>query len=182
MRGQLGHRIQHTLRACTPQHQKAVRAAAGTFRANPQLDVATAITELGVGETLVSLLDEAGTRIPVQRAVHAPRSQMAPRSPAERRRVVGGRRVCGHCAASVDRASAYERRAQPNARDPRSTASSAKRRCRSAPVWRAASARRSCCSLVPGVLGAMCGGRPPLKTAERITAAATRPSPAARRC
>lgn len=63
VRGQLGHRIQHTLRACTPQHQKAVRAAAGTFRANPQLDVATAITELGVGETLVSVLDEAGTRI-----------------------------------------------------------------------------------------------------------------------
>ena len=58
--GQLGNRVQHALRAFTPRDQKAVKAAAETFRANPKLDTVKAITELGVGEALVSLLDEKG--------------------------------------------------------------------------------------------------------------------------
>ncbi len=77
--GQLGNRVQHALRAFTPRDQKAVKAAAETFRANQGLDVATAITELAVGEALVSFLDEKGTPIPVERAlVVPPASQIGP--------------------------------------------------------------------------------------------------------
>src|ERR687888_442136 len=82
--GQLGNRVQHALRAFTPRDQKAVRAAAETFRANPDLDVETAITELGVGEALVSFLDDKGIPRPVERAlVVPPRSRLAPLSVAE---------------------------------------------------------------------------------------------------
>ena len=66
--GQLGNRVQHALRAFTPRDQKAVKAAAETFRANPKLDVAKAITELEVGEALVSVLDEKGAPTMVERA------------------------------------------------------------------------------------------------------------------
>ena len=72
MLGQLGNRVQHALRAFTPRDQKAVKTAAETFRANPKLDVETAITELGVGEALVSLLDAKGTPGIVERAFIVP--------------------------------------------------------------------------------------------------------------
>ena len=83
--GQLGNRVQHALRAFTPRDQKAVKSAADTFRSNPQLNVATAITELAVGEALVSCLDDKGQPEIVQRAfIMPPQSQLAPLPEAER--------------------------------------------------------------------------------------------------
>jgi DNA helicase HerA-like ATPase len=108
--GQLGNRVQHALRAFTPRDQKAVRAAAETFRPNPALDVAEAITQLGVGEALASFLDENGTPAPVQRAlVYPPRSRLAPLSPEERAEVVRASPLAGRYEAAVDRESAYEK-------------------------------------------------------------------------
>jgi DNA helicase HerA-like ATPase len=107
--GQLGNRIQHALRSFTARDQKAVRAAAETFRINPQLDVAAAITELGVGEALVSLLDENGTPGIVERALVAPpRSQLGPLTPAERASLVQSSTVYGIYEKAVDRDSAAE--------------------------------------------------------------------------
>ena len=80
--GQLGNRVQHALRAFTPRDQKAVKAAAETFRANPKLDVVKTITELGVGEALISVLDEKGTPTKVERAwVFPPQSRLTPLTP-----------------------------------------------------------------------------------------------------
>src|SRR6185436_15382256 len=82
---QLGNRIQHALRAFTPRDEKAIKAAAETFRANPALDVATAITELKVGEALVSLLQEDGSPSPVERTlIKVPGSRVGPVTPVER--------------------------------------------------------------------------------------------------
>ncbi|NNC71544.1 MAG: DUF853 family protein [Sphingomonadaceae bacterium] len=83
--GQLGNRVQHALRAFTPRDQKAIRAAAETFRINPDLDVEEAITELKVGEALVSMLDEDGAPSVVQRAlIKPPRSRLGPLNDKER--------------------------------------------------------------------------------------------------
>ncbi len=107
--GQLGNRVQHALRAFTPRDQKAVRAAAETFRARPGLDVATAITELGVGEALVSVLDSGGVPTPVARArICPPRSRLAPLTPAERGAVVASSPLAGHYEQDLDRPSAFE--------------------------------------------------------------------------
>jgi DNA helicase HerA-like ATPase len=107
--GQLGNRVQHALRAFTPRDQKAVKAAAQTFRANPALDVEAAITELSVGEALVSLLDEKGRPAPVERALIAPpRSRIGPATPAERQAVIRSSPLYGHYEQTVDRESAYE--------------------------------------------------------------------------
>ena len=82
---QLGNRVQHALRAFTPKDEKAIRAAAETFRANPDVDVATAITELKVGEALVSLLQADGSPSPVERTlIKPPRSRVGPVTPIER--------------------------------------------------------------------------------------------------
>ncbi len=108
--GQLGNRVQHALRAFTPRDQKAVRAAAETFRASPGLDVASAITELGVGEALVSFLDEKGSPVPVERALVAPPgSRIGPVSAAERAETVKNSLLYGHYEQAVDRESAYEK-------------------------------------------------------------------------
>ena len=108
--GQLGNRVQHALRAFTPKDQKAVRTAAQTFRANRDLDVETAITELGVGEALVSCLDADGTPEPVERAlVVPPHSRLTPLTAEERRAVLQNSIVAGTYEAAVDRESAYER-------------------------------------------------------------------------
>ena len=108
--GQLGNRIQHALRAFTPRDQKAVRTAAETFRQNPKVDAAVAITELSVGEALVSLLDAKGTPVPVERAfVLPPRSRLAPLTADERKRVMRSSIVKGKYDETVDRESAYER-------------------------------------------------------------------------
>ncbi|UZR28925.1 helicase HerA-like domain-containing protein [Methylococcus mesophilus] len=107
--GQLGNRVQHALRAFTPRDQKAVKAAAETFRPNPKLDVESAITELGVGEALVSFLEEKGTPMPVQRAlICPPRSRIGPVDDVERQETLRGSVLYGHYEKQIDRESAYE--------------------------------------------------------------------------
>ncbi|HET9180857.1 MAG TPA: helicase HerA-like domain-containing protein [Candidatus Angelobacter sp.] len=108
--GQLSNRVQHALRAFTPRDEKAVRAAAETFRSNPKLDTAAVITQLAVGEGLISLLDETGTPAPVERGfVLPPSSRIGPVTSAERRQVIEASVLFGHYEKSVDRESAYER-------------------------------------------------------------------------
>lgn len=107
--GQLGNRVQHALRAFTPRDQKAVQVAAQTFRANPDLDVATVITELGVGEALVSFLDEKGAPSPVERVfICPPESRVGPAMDAERQQVMAQSLVAGVYEHAIDRESAYE--------------------------------------------------------------------------
>ena len=108
--GQLGNRVQHALRAFTPRDQKAVRTAAETLRTNPELDTAAAITELGVGEALVSFLDVKGRPEIVERAfVYPPASRIGPATPAEREAVIRASAIYGHYEKAEDRESAYER-------------------------------------------------------------------------
>jgi DNA helicase HerA-like ATPase len=107
--GQLGNRVQHALRAFTPRDQKAVKAAATTFRQNKELDVEAAITELGVGEALVSFLNEKGQPDFVDRAlIFPPQSQLAPLSALERKQIVQQSAIYGHYEKVADRESAYE--------------------------------------------------------------------------
>ena len=107
--GQLGNRVQHALRAFTPRDQKAVKAAATTFRQNPEVEVESAITELGVGEALVSMLDEKGTPGIVRRAlIVPPHSRLGPITPQERAQVIQSSIIAGHYENAVDRESAFE--------------------------------------------------------------------------
>ncbi len=107
--GQLGNRIQHALRAYTPRDQKAVRAAAQTFRTNPKLDTEKVITELGVGEALISFLDEKGRpNIVEQVLIRPPFSQIGPIDSEERKKIIQSSLVYGFYEKSVDRESAYE--------------------------------------------------------------------------
>jgi DNA helicase HerA-like ATPase len=107
--GQLGNRIQHALRAFTPRDQKAVKAAAETFRANPAFDAATAITELGVGEALVSTLDEKGAPTVVERMlIVPPAARIGPATPEERQAVLDKSPMEGEYDHAIDRESAYE--------------------------------------------------------------------------
>ena len=108
--GQLGNRVQHALRAFTPRDQKAVKAAADTFRTNPALDTVSAITELAVGEALVSVLDAKGSPTMVERAlVCPPRSRLTPLSTEERAAAIRRSVLFGHYEKTVDRESAYEK-------------------------------------------------------------------------
>ena len=108
--GQLGHRVQHALRAFTPRDQKAVRAAAETMRANPKFSAEQAIMELGVGEALVSFLDEKGRPSVVERAfVLPPGTRIGPITDPERQALVANSIVAGVYDKAVDRESAYER-------------------------------------------------------------------------
>ncbi|WP_426169134.1 helicase HerA-like domain-containing protein [Sandarakinorhabdus sp. DWP1-3-1] len=108
--GQLGNRVQHALRAFTPRDQKAVQSAATTFRANPRVDVATAITELKVGEALVSLLQADGAPSMVERTlIMPPRSRVGPVTPAEREAILRASPYGDKYRQSVDRESAYEK-------------------------------------------------------------------------
>jgi uncharacterized protein len=107
---QLGNRVQHAVRAFTPKDQKAVKAAAQTFRANPEINVEQVILELGVGEGLVSFLDEKGTPAVVERAlVCPPRSQIGPITAQQRQQIIRDSVVAGVYEKAVDRESAYER-------------------------------------------------------------------------
>ncbi|MBN1140723.1 MAG: DUF853 family protein, partial [Deltaproteobacteria bacterium] len=172
--GQLGNRIQHALRAFTPRDQKAVRAAAQTFRANPGLDVETEITQLGVGEALVSLLDEKGIPAPVERAlIYPPVSRMSPLNDRERDSIVRGSLLYGRYQESVDRDSAYERlsrRAEqappPEAPKPSQPAPRAERKSSGMGMFEALakSAAHAIGSqvgrqLIRGILGSMLGGK-----------------------
>jgi len=106
---QLGNRVQHALRAFSARDQKAVRAAAETMRDNPELDEQAAITELGVGEALVSLLNEKGTPTIVERAlIVPPQAHIGPISESERAAIVQSSLLAGHYEKTVDRESAYE--------------------------------------------------------------------------
>ena len=117
--GQLGNRVQHALRAFTPRDQKAVATAAETLRANPAFDAATAITELGVGEALVSFLDEKGRPCVVERAfILPPASRIGPLSGEERRAVIQSSLVSGVYEKVLDRESAYEKLRQAAAAAP----------------------------------------------------------------
>ena len=114
--GQLGNRVQHALRAFTPRDQKAVKTAATTMRPNPRLDIESSITELGVGEALVSFLDAKGSPTITERAfVLPPSSRLGPATPDERRKVIADSPVAGHYEKAVDRESAYEKLKQGNA-------------------------------------------------------------------
>jgi DNA helicase HerA-like ATPase len=108
---QLGNRVQHALRAFTPRDQKAVKSAAETMRANPKIaDMATAITELAVGEALVSFLDEKGRPSITERVyVHPPGSQIGPITPEQRKALIANSLVAGTYEKMVDRESAYEK-------------------------------------------------------------------------
>ena len=107
--GQLGNRVQHALRAFTPNDEKAVKAAARTFRQNPEFDTEAAIKELGIGEALVSLLDEKGQPGVVQRAlIVPPRSQIGPIPDDRRARAIRESLVYGRYEKALDRESAYE--------------------------------------------------------------------------
>jgi len=185
---QLGNRIQHALRAYTPQEQKAVRVAAETFRINPKIDVETAITELGVGEVLISLLDEKGVPAIVERAfVVPPVGHIGPVSPEQRKQLIANSLVAGVYEQPVDRESAYERLiaqeqakqaeqahvdAEAAAAKEAETAAKAERAAARAPdtIWESIgkSAVRSATSsighqigskLVRGVLGGLLGGK-----------------------
>jgi hypothetical protein len=108
--GQLGNRVQHALRAFTPRDQKAVTAAAQTFRQNPKLKVEKVLTELGVGEALVSMLDENGSPQIVDRAkIIPPRSQVGAITPDQRKQIIQSSPIAGHYEKAVDRESAYEK-------------------------------------------------------------------------
>jgi uncharacterized protein len=108
--GQLSNRIQHALRAFTPRDQAAVRAAAETFRPNPKVKTEAALTELAVGEALVSLLNEKGQPTPVERAlICPPHSQIGPITPDQRKKLIESSLVFGTYEQAVDRESAYER-------------------------------------------------------------------------
>ena len=108
--GQLGNRVQHALRAFTPRDQKAVKTAADTMRANPAFNAAEVITELGVGEALISFLDAKGRPNVVERcSVIAPCSRLGPMDAAERDRTIKGSLLYGHYEQVLDRESAYEK-------------------------------------------------------------------------
>jgi len=108
--GQLGNRVQHALRAFTPRDQKAVKAAAETFRQNPKLNTETVLTELAVGEALVSMLDENGSPEVVERAkIVPPRSQIGAITPDQRKQIINSSVLAGHYEKAIDRESAYEK-------------------------------------------------------------------------
>jgi uncharacterized protein len=107
--GQLGNRVQHALRAYTPVEQRGLRAASESFRTNPAFDTAEAIQALGVGEALVSVLDEKGAPTVVQRTrIRPPASRLGPLTPAERAQVMAASPVRGLYDGAKDRESAYE--------------------------------------------------------------------------
>lgn len=120
--GQLGNRVQHALRAFTPRDQRAVKVAAETMRPNPALDITAAITELGVGEALISMLDEKGRPGITQRAwMAAPGSRIGPATDAERQAVRQASLLGGKYEKALDRESAYElllQRAQSSGASP----------------------------------------------------------------
>ncbi len=107
---QMGNRVQHALRAYTPREQKAVQTAASTFRPNPKFKTEKAITELGKGEALVSVLDLKGVPTMVERTfIRPPSSRLGPITPAEREKLMKSSPVYGQYEDAVDRESAYEK-------------------------------------------------------------------------
>jgi DNA helicase HerA-like ATPase len=124
---QLGNRVQHALRAFSPRDQKAVKAAAETMRDNPALDEEATITELGVGEALVSFLDEKGRPGIVERAfVVPPQAQIGPITSDERKQIISGSLLAGYYEKEIDRVSAFEiLKGRTNEKQPPATAQDA---------------------------------------------------------
>ncbi|HMM47446.1 MAG TPA: DUF853 family protein [Thiobacillaceae bacterium] len=146
---QLGNRVQHALRAFSPRDQKAVRAAAETMRDNPELDEAAAITELGVGEALVSFLDAKGRPGVVERAyVVPPQGQIGPITDSQRRQLIQSSLVASVYEKNVDRESAYEilKARADKASEAAAAEAAAKAQAKAAPAG-------------GGVLGDILGGR-----------------------
>ncbi len=177
---QLGHRVQHGLRAYTPKDQEGLRAAARSFRQNPAFDCEKALTSLSVGEALVSVLDERGAPAMVERAlVYPPQSRLGTVTTDERREIIKASPVYGQYEESVDRESAYERLAERVARQTREqereaeerraakeragTAGSGGRRDNLAEAMAKSAARavgsRIGREIVRGLLGVLFGGR-----------------------
>jgi DNA helicase HerA-like ATPase len=126
--GQLGNRIQHALRAYTPKEQKAVRAAASSFRENPAFDTEDVITDLGVGEALVSLLDEKGIPGIVGRTlIRPPASRIGPATKVERKDIIKESPVAGVYDTAIDRESAYEELEEKAKKRAKAEAAEAKR-------------------------------------------------------
>ena len=177
--GQLGNRVQHALRAFTPRDRAAVRAAAQNFRANPGLDVETALTELAVGEALVSVLDARGMPTPVARTlVRPPYSRIGPLTTQERAEHLSRSPLAGRYDTTVDRESAHEllaaraaatpEQAQPEQKPEPATASARPARRGREPDTLLETTAKSALraiggqlgrQLVRGVLGALLGGR-----------------------
>ena len=180
--GQLGTKIQHALRAFTPKDKKAVRLVAETFRENPGVDTVKAITQLGTGEALVSVLNGRGAPTPVEQIlIRPPGSRIGPLTPEERKEIRSRSPIKGRYEQTVDRESAYEMlkmRAREEARvaaaekariEQEKAAKKAKapaRRSNRQSVWEAAakSMARSMSSslgrsIVRGILGSLLGGR-----------------------
>ncbi len=169
---QLGNRVQHALRAFTPNEQKKLKAAADTFRANPGLDLEKAIPELGIGEAIVSFLDEKGTPLPAERVFIAPPfSRIGPIEANERLAILQSSIVAGVYEQSVDRESAYEMlknkaekaASSPPAEEVRKTRASTRQPedvmtavMKSAARAAASQAGRS---LIRGILGGLLGGK-----------------------
>ena len=115
--GQLGNRVQHALRAFTPRDQKAVQAAATNVSAKSEIKIEKVLTELAVGEALVSMLDETGSPTVVERAkIVPPRSQLGAITPEQRKQIMEASDLAGHYEKAVDRESAYEKLQQRAAR------------------------------------------------------------------
>jgi len=170
--GQLGHRVQHALRAFTPKDQKAVKAAAQTFRARKGFDVESAITELGTGEALASMLDDKGSPTPVARIlIRPPESRIGPLTASERTEHLSRSPLKGRYDQAIDRESAYERL---KARGEQAAQAAAEQQAAAKPAARgrepesmveamAKSAARAIGSqigrqIVRGVLGSLLGG------------------------
>jgi DNA helicase HerA-like ATPase len=152
--GQLGNRVQHALRAFTPRDQKAVKSAATTLRANPKLNVEAAITELGVGEALVSLLDEKGRPTVVERAfIVPPGTRVGPITAQEREKLIKGSALAGTYDKSVDRESAYEKLTQRVTERPPAAGESG------APAGKPAAAGGGLLDALGGFLGGSTGPR-----------------------
>ena len=171
--GQLGNRVQHALRAFTPRDQKAIKAAAQTFRSNPKLDVETAITELEVGEALVSFLDEKGTPGIVARAfICPPQGKIGAITPEQRQQIIQQSVIYGHYEKEIDRQSAYEilktraQQATQEAEDVEEAAQKQPQGRQPDDIWAsmAKSAARAAGSqmgrqIIRGVMGSIFGGR-----------------------
>jgi hypothetical protein len=159
---QLGNRAQHALRAFTPRDQKAVRAAAETFRPNPKLDTAKVITELGKGEALVSFLEGNGTPSMVERALICPPSaRLGPVTGAERKAVMAKSPIRGKYDDTIDPESAYEilqGRVQGRAAAPEATPDSGRKGTKPA-VPPPPSSSGGWTDVLGGVLGGSSGGR-----------------------
>ena len=165
--GQLGNRVQHALRAFTPKDQKSVRAAAQTFRSDGSFDVEQAISQLAIGDALVSMLDETGSPLPVERAkIAPPQSRLSTLTPEERQKIVRGSTLFGRYEHAIDRQSAYEllkARSEAEAKEHAETATAGRKSTRQTPVEAMmTSTMRSIGSsigsqLVRGLLGSLLG-------------------------